>query len=110
MISRREGLVRAGLSHVPDAQSLFAIEHQPLHDRLVGAVIFHRDNACSITVAYLAVAHDYTMASSNGDIPLPIQLCAQVMDIGRRISGITALQFVGKRECVISMPLHNGSH
>lgn len=103
------GLLRASLAKVPWAQSLFALEHEPLHDRLVGTVIYARDRQERITVAYLAVAHDHVMSAALKDVPLAIQLCSRVMDVAERISGVTALQIVGGQEPFIRIPLRDGA-
>lgn len=105
VISRHNGLIRARLADHPDAQSLFAVEHAPLRDRLVGAVIFHREHHDRLTVAYLAVAHEYTMAESEEDMPLAVQLCVRVAEIARQINGVTMVEMVGSQGPFIRIPL-----
>jgi hypothetical protein len=93
-ISSRDGKLRVTFELLAEVQSLFAIEHTPLRDRLVGCVVFFRGRLDRLTIAYLAVAHDHIMSASLRDTPLAIQLCARVMDVAHQINGITALEVI----------------
>jgi len=87
-IVRHGETLRVSVGQYEDAQTLYALEEHLSHPRLLGSIIFIRDQYENLTVAHLAVVPDCIMTLDSADIPLAVRLFFHVMDIAKQVKGI----------------------
>lgn len=89
-IVQQGDVCRVAVGDFDDAQTLYAFEAEAV-PRLVGCIVYVRDERRRFTVVHIAVAEDHVMASKSTEVPLAVRLLLQVLEIARQIKGIEAV-------------------
>jgi len=97
-------ICRVAVGVFDDAQTLYAFEDEVV-PRLVGCIVYIRDEPEHFTVVHLAVSADRAMISAGREIPLAVRLLLQVLEIAGRIKGLEAVVVGYARRKVLELPV-----
>lgn len=87
-----------------EAQSLFVLEQTGAKPRLVGAVVYTRENQV-MDVLFLAVQEDYAHGGTKADQNLFFSILNEVRGIAHRIKGVSSLRlYLANPPITISVP------
>lgn len=87
-IVKRQDQLRIILENVPEVQSLFAFEMGEESKKLIGVMVYLRQNTETLLVIHLGVHDTYSTSGLNADKVLIIQFMSQLKRIARNIKGI----------------------
>ncbi len=72
-------------------QSLFILDQSRRHKELIGTLIYHRAQN-KLVLLFVAIDEEFTYDGSRSDECLLLNVVRQLIDIGRRIKGITEIE------------------
>ena len=89
-ISDSDDKLRVELGAGGGAQSLFVLDSQKPHARLLGVAVYTREGG-TLVVVHVAVDEDYSNRGVNADQMLFIRIIAGLRDVARHIKGVDSL-------------------
>ena len=84
--------LRVGLSALPHAQSLFAVEHRT--GRPVGVAVFARSDFQHMIVVHLGIAAEFAAGGKRAGEQLLLRLLRELRRCGRRIKGVEQFELL----------------
>jgi hypothetical protein len=97
-IVEEEEKLRFSVSGVGRVQSLYALDETEPPARLVGAVMYTREEPSDLLVLHLAVHQDYTLRGRWGSANVLANLVAALRHIALHTRGVLSLHFLYPRE------------
>jgi len=85
------GRLRVRVEHLPDSQTLYALEDQDSKPILVGVMVFSRIDSSTIALLHIAVAEEYSRFGARADAMLVAKFLEQLRQIARRLKGVQAI-------------------
>lgn len=103
------GSLRVVVGSLPDLQALFAFQGTGTR-RLIGVVVFVRNDPRTLTVLHIAVQEEYSSTGLHADEMLTVRLIGKVMEAASRIKGVECVNLMYQAGSAKEIPVRRRSH